>query len=99
VGLRGGRGKGELQQFECEMTGRRLLVIRRWSSAKPFTPTYLINRPRRSVFHASGVKTPEKNTNFMSCLKARPTKFKSFSTACEVEDPGPAGAAIHKAYL
>jgi hypothetical protein len=96
VGLRGGRGKGERQQFDCKMTGRRLRVIRRRSGAKPFTPTYLTNRPRRSVFHASGVKTPEENADFKSCLKARPTKPTSYSAACEVED---AGAATYKAYL
>jgi len=26
----------------------------------------------------SGVKTPEENADFMSCLKARPTKLKTF---------------------
>jgi hypothetical protein len=30
----------------------------------------------------SGVKTPEENADFMSCLKARPTKLKTFSAAC-----------------
>jgi hypothetical protein len=70
VGLRGGRGKDKRQQLECEMTGPRLRGIRRRSGAKPFTPTYLTNRPRRSVFHASGVKTPAENTNFVSCPKA-----------------------------
>ncbi len=39
----------------------------------------------------SGVKTPEEKAAFMSCLKARPTKLKSFSASC--------GAATHKAYL
>jgi len=39
-------------------------------------------------FRPSGVKTPEENAAFMSCLKARPTKLKSFSAACE--------AATHK---
>src|SRR6266704_1514674 len=29
-------------------------------------------------FRPSGVKTPEENAAFMSCLKARPTKLKSF---------------------
>src|SRR6266852_4836636 len=33
-------------------------------------------------FRPSGVKTPEENAAFMSCLKARPTKLKSFSAAC-----------------
>ena len=27
------------------------------------------------------VKSPEENADFISCLKARPTKFKSFSEA------------------
>jgi hypothetical protein len=27
-------------------------------------------------FQTSGVKTPEENANFMSCLKARPTKLR-----------------------
>src|SRR5256885_3772336 len=31
----------------------------------------------------SGVKTPEENADFMSCLKARPTKLKTFSATCE----------------
>ena len=31
----------------------------------------------------SGVKTPEENADFMSCLKARPTKLKAFSATCE----------------
>jgi hypothetical protein len=30
----------------------------------------------------SGVKTPEENADFMSCLKARPTKLKTFSATC-----------------
>src|SRR6266853_392928 len=34
-------------------------------------------------FRPSGVKTPEENAAFMSCLKARPTKLKSFSAACK----------------
>src|SRR5216684_1215858 len=34
-------------------------------------------------FRPSGVKTPEENADFMSCLKARPTKLKTFSTTCE----------------
>src|SRR5713226_140654 len=42
----------------------------------------------KCVFTPSGVKTPEENANFMSCLKARPTKLKSFSASCE--------AATHK---
>src|SRR5258708_21214692 len=48
------------------------------------------------VFRPSGVKTPEEKAAFMSCLKARPTKLKSFSASCGVEHPGPAGAATHK---
>ena len=88
MGLRGGRGKAKRQQVECEMTGPRLRGIRRRSGAKPFTPTYLTNRPGRSVFHTSGVKTPEENVTFKSCLKARPTKPKNSSAACEIEDPG-----------
>src|SRR6266513_1788876 len=36
------------------------------------------------VFGPSGVKTPEENADFMSCLKARPTKLKTFSATCEV---------------
>jgi hypothetical protein len=32
-------------------------------------------------FGPSGVKTPEENADIMSCLKARPTKRKSFSAA------------------
>ncbi len=34
-------------------------------------------------FRPSGVKTPEENATCMSCLKARPTKLKSFSAACK----------------
>jgi hypothetical protein len=30
----------------------------------------------------SGVKPPKENADFMSCLKARPTKLRSFSAAC-----------------
>ena len=30
----------------------------------------------------SGVKTPEENADFMSYLKARPTKLKTFSATC-----------------
>src|SRR5713226_694238 len=36
-------------------------------------------------FKPSGVKTPEENAAFMSCLKARPTKLRSFSAACKAE--------------
>ncbi len=32
----------------------------------------------KCIFRPSGVKTPEENTDFMSCLKARPAKLKSF---------------------
>src|SRR2546430_10774025 len=35
------------------------------------------------VSSPSGVKTPEENADFMSCLKARPTKLKTFSATCE----------------
>src|SRR5712691_9716347 len=34
-------------------------------------------------FRPSGVKTPEENAAFMSCLKARPTKLKTFSATCK----------------
>jgi hypothetical protein len=34
----------------------------------------------KCAFRPSGVKTPGENADFMSCLKARPTKLKSFST-------------------
>jgi hypothetical protein len=44
-----------------------------------------------SGFGPSGVKTPEENEDFMSCLKARPTKLETFSASCEV--------AIYTAYL
>src|SRR5467141_4573079 len=44
----------------------------------------------------SGVKTPEENADFMSCLsflrqdkKARPTKLKTFSAACEAAPTTP----------
>ena len=37
------------------------------------------------VFGPSGVKTPEENADFMSCLKARPTKLKTFSATCEAD--------------
>ena len=33
-------------------------------------------------FGLSGVKTPEENEAFLSCLKARPTNLTSFSTIC-----------------
>src|SRR6266478_4016988 len=33
-------------------------------------------------FGPSGVKTPEGNADFMSCLKARPTKHETFSAIC-----------------
>src|SRR6266704_5672950 len=32
----------------------------------------------KCVFRPSGVKTPEESADFMSCLKARPTKLESF---------------------
>jgi len=31
------------------------------------------------AFRPSGVKTPQENAGLMSCLKARPTKLKTFS--------------------
>src|SRR6266852_2271259 len=34
-------------------------------------------------FGPSGVKTPEGNADFMSCLKARPTNLETFSATCE----------------
>jgi hypothetical protein len=34
-------------------------------------------------FGPSGVKTPEENADFMSRLKARPTKLETFSAACK----------------
>ena len=37
----------------------------------------------------SGVKTPEENADFMSRLKARPTKLKTFSAACEAAPTTP----------
>jgi hypothetical protein len=46
---------------------------------------------RKCPFEPSGVKTPEGNADFMSCLKARPTKRETFSAICE--------AATSKAYL
>jgi hypothetical protein len=33
----------------------------------------------KCAFRPSGVKTPEENIHFMSCLKARPTKLRIFS--------------------
>src|SRR6266704_1282150 len=42
-------------------------------------------------FGPSGVKTPEGNADFMSCLKARPTKRETFSATCK--------AATHKTLL
>jgi hypothetical protein len=37
----------------------------------------------RCRFGSSGVKTPEENATFMSCLKARPTILGTFSATCE----------------
>ncbi len=37
----------------------------------------------KCVFGASGVKTPEENADFTSCLNARPTKLTSFSVTRE----------------
>jgi HlyD family secretion protein len=45
----------------------------------------------------SGVKTPEENAAFMSCLKARPTNPATFSATCEIEYPGLVGAKPHNA--
>src|SRR6267154_1393658 len=47
---------------------------------------------------ASGVKTPEGNTDFMSCLKARPTNHGTFSATCEAAT-STCEAAASKAYL
>jgi hypothetical protein len=46
---------------------------------------------KKCHFGPSGVKTPEGNADFMSCLKARPTKRETFSATCE--------AAIRIAFL
>jgi hypothetical protein len=37
----------------------------------------------KCAFRPSGVKTSEENIDFMSCLKAQPTKHRTFSGACE----------------
>jgi hypothetical protein len=39
---------------------------------------------------SSGVKTPAEIADFMSCLKARPTKLQTFSATCD--------AATHKEF-
>ena len=49
-------------------------------------------------FGASGVKTPEGNSDFMSCLKARPTNHGTFSATCEAAT-STFEAATSKVYL
>jgi hypothetical protein len=61
-------------------------VSRRWAATRTTQDEQVAEI---YVSGPSGVKTPEENADLMSCLKARPTKLKTFSATCEACATGP----------